>query len=93
MNASGGKRPAPPEGYAPRKRAAAEEDDFPIEEDFDLEPPEDEDELGLDMEVQLLAHRATSAAAAARHRPAGCQFAQLHWQLGHASSRLSLTGL
>lgn len=51
MNASGGKRPAPPEGYAPRKRAAAEEDDFPIEEDFDLEPPEDEDELGLDMEV------------------------------------------
>lgn len=53
--AAGAKRPAEghPGQYVPRKRAAADEDDF-IEEDFDLEPPEDEDEpVGPDMEVRL----------------------------------------
>ena len=40
--AVGGKRPAPGEGqYAPRKRPAGEDDDM-IEEDFDMEPPEDD---------------------------------------------------
>ena len=40
--AVGGKRPAPGEGqYAPRKRPAGEDDDM-MEEDFDMEPPEDE---------------------------------------------------
>ncbi len=49
--AAGSKRPAPGEGqYVPRKRPAAEDDDM-MEEDFDLEPPEDEFDEGPDLEV------------------------------------------
>ncbi|KAL4435029.1 hypothetical protein ABPG77_003854 [Micractinium sp. CCAP 211/92] len=50
--AAGSKRPAPGEGqYVPRKRPAAEDDDM-MEEDFDLEPPEDEFDEGPDLEVE-----------------------------------------
>lgn len=51
-SAAGAKRPAPESGgqYMPRKRPAAEDDDI-MEEDFELEPPEDEFEDGADIEV------------------------------------------
>lgn len=49
--ATGSKRPALGEGqYVPRKRPAVEDDDM-MEEDFDLEPPEDDFDEGPDIEV------------------------------------------
>lgn len=54
MNSGAGvKRPAEghPGQYVPRKRPQGEDDEF-VEEDFDLEPPEEEEELGPDMEVR-----------------------------------------
>ena len=48
----GGKRPAPPGGeYVPRKRPAGDDDDV-MEEDFDLEPPEDDLEEYMPEEVR-----------------------------------------
>nr|BAE48221.1 DNA polymerase delta subunit [Chlorella sorokiniana] len=49
--AAGSKRPASGEGQqVPRKRPAAEDDDM-MEEDLDLEPPDDEFDEGPDIEV------------------------------------------
>ncbi|PRW18348.1 DNA polymerase delta catalytic subunit [Chlorella sorokiniana] len=53
MNSGAGvKRPAEghPGQYVPRKRPPGDDDDF-VEEDFELEPPEEEEEFGPDMEV------------------------------------------
>ena len=48
----GGKRPAPSGGdYVPRKRPAGDDDDV-MEEDFDLEPPEDDLEEYVPEEVR-----------------------------------------
>lgn len=49
--AAGGKRPAEgqPGQYVPRKRPANEDEE--LEEDFDLVQPDDDDDLGADMEA------------------------------------------
>lgn len=54
MNSGAGvKRPADghPGQYVPRKRPPGDDDEF-VEEDFELEPPEEEEEFGPDMEVR-----------------------------------------
>lgn len=54
MNSGAGvKRPAEghPGQYVPRKRPPGDDDEF-VEEDFELEPPEEEEEFGPDMEVR-----------------------------------------
>ena len=54
MNSGAGvKRPAEghPGQYVPKRRPGGDDDEF-VEEDFELEPPEDEEEFGPDMEVR-----------------------------------------
>lgn len=55
MNPAGSKRGALESGqsvprYAPRKRPAMDDDD--MIEDFDLDPPDEEDDPGMDLEVR-----------------------------------------
>lgn len=50
--AAGSKRPAPDGSSGwPRKRPSAEDDDFVVDEDFDLEPPDDDGDMSPDLEV------------------------------------------
>ena len=71
----GAKRPAPEDRqYVPRKRPAADDDDI-IEEDFDLEPPEDDvDEPMPDMEVGAGSGRPTQG------NPSSCR-GRCWWRL------------